>query len=183
VSISSDSYHFGHETGTVSPAMSTGTPDPGPSDGLIDTPSRPGRWIRLAATVAAAALLLVGTIWGQDDMFPFGPFRMYATADKLNAPVADTRFEIVDASGATVALTERNSGIRRAEIEGQLSRFQSDPSLLRVIDDAYVTRNPHAPTPVVVRIVIRWFDLRDGVETGTYHDVTVATWNPPGASE
>ena len=38
------------------------------------------------------------------------------TADKLNAPVNDTRFELVDASGALVTLTEHNTGIRRAEL-------------------------------------------------------------------
>jgi hypothetical protein len=144
--------------------------------------TRRGRRVRLAVTGAVVALLLYGALWGQDDLFPFGPFRMYATADKLNAPIADTRFEIFDASGATVPLTERNTGIRRAEIEGQLARFQHDPSLLRVIDDAYVTRNPHAPTVITVRIVIRWFDLKDGLETGTYHDVTIATWDPPAGA-
>ncbi len=152
----------------------------GPTDALgTDEPSRPGRRARLVATAVVAALLLIGTVWGQDDLFPVGPFRMYATADKLDSPIADTRFEIVDSTGAVIPLTERNTGIRRAEIEGQLARFQTDPSLLRVIDEAYVSRNPRAPAAVVVRIIIRWFDLRDGIQTGTYHDVTIATWDAP----
>jgi hypothetical protein len=145
------------------------------------TLSHRARRIRLAVTVVVAALLLFGTLWGQDDMFPFGPFRMYATADKLNAPVANTRFELVDTTGSVVELTQDNTGIRRAEIEGQLTRFQRDPALLKVIDQAYVARNPHAAAAVTVRIIVRWEDLKGGVPTGAYHDQTIATWNVPGA--
>lgn len=166
----------------IEPGADARTRPDGQARPVTDAPGRRGRRIRLLITAAIAALLLVGTLWGQDDLFPFGPFRMYATADKLNSPVADTRFEIVDATDAIVPLTEVNTGIRRAEIEGQLSRFQTNPSLLRVIDDAYVSRNPHAPAVVTVRIIIRWFDLRNGLETGTYHDVTIATWSPVGAT-
>lgn len=152
-------------------------PDGAPEPDL----TRRGRRIRVIMTIIVAAVLLFGTLWGQDDMFPFGPFRMYATADKLNAPVADTRFELVDTTGATVELTQNNTGIRRAEIEGQLGRFRTDPSLLRVIDEAYVARNPKAPTAVTVRIVIRWEELKGGVPTGASRDETIATWNPPAA--
>jgi hypothetical protein len=145
----------------------------------MDTPSLVGRRVRIAVTLAVGALLLWGTLRGQDDAFPFGPFRMYATADKLDAPVNDTRFELVDASGATVPLTEVNTGIRRAEIEGQLGRFRADPTLLRVIAAAYESRNPSAPKPVTVRIVIRQWQLSGGLKTGTYTDSTFATWNTP----
>lgn len=145
----------------------------------VDRAGGIGRPVRLIVAVVVAALLLYGTVAGQDDLFPFGPFRMYATADKLNSPVADTHFEIVDTTGATIELTEVNTGIRRAEIEGQLGRFRKDPSLLRIIDDAYVTLNPKAPSPVRVQIIIRWYALHDGTETGAYTTQTVATWTPP----
>jgi hypothetical protein len=148
----------------------------------MDTLSRRGRNIRLAITLAVAALVLYGTVLGQDDLFPFGPFRMYATADKLNSPVADTRFELVDTTGAVVELTQYNTGIRRAEIEGQLGRFASDPSLLRVVDEAYVSRNPHAPAAITVRIIIRWNYLKNGITTGKYSYQTVATWQTPSGA-
>src|SRR5215831_18521408 len=125
----------------------------------MDTLSARGRRIRIGVTLIIAGLLLYGTLWGQDDLFPFGPFRMYATTDQLNAPVFDTRFELVDTTGATVQLTEVNTGIRRAEIEGQLTRIEQDPSLLRVIDEAYVSLNPHAPAPVKVEVIVRWHQL------------------------
>lgn len=147
----------------------------------MDTLSRSGRRIRVAITLALTGLVLYGTLWGSDDLFPFGPFRMYATADKLDSPVFDTRFELVDTTGAVVELTEVNTGIRRAEIEGQLTSIEADPTLLRIVDDAYVSRNPHAPAPVTVRVIVRWHDLHNGLETGAYTDRTVATWDPPAA--
>jgi len=145
----------------------------------MDKPSPLGRRLRIGVTLAATALTLWGTMWGQDDAFPFGPFRMFATADQLNAPINDTRFELRDASGAKVVLTEVNTGIRRAEIEGQLGRFRADPSLLRVIADAYIARNPSAPAPVTVWITVREWQLSGGLKTGAYTDETIATWNEP----
>ena len=141
-----------------------------------------GRLVRLAVTLIVAAIVLYGTVLGQDDLFPFGPFRMYATADRLDSPVADTRFELVDTTGAVIELTQYNTGIRRAEIEGQIGRFKQDPALLRVIDAAYVAENPQAPAAVTVRIIIRWDYLKHGVPTGRYSDQTVATWNPPAST-
>jgi hypothetical protein len=142
----------------------------------METLTTRGRWTRLAATLVAAALLLAGSIWGQDDDFPFGPFRMYASVADLDAPAADTRVEALDASGATVRLTETNTGIRRAEIEGQMGRFREHPRLLKVVADAYVRKNPRAPAVGEVRIVIRWHQVRDGLPTGAWRDEVVTTW-------
>ncbi|HEY9483343.1 MAG TPA: hypothetical protein VIR00_10310 [Micromonosporaceae bacterium] len=169
------------DPGAVEPHSGSDAEPDGGSD--VDRPGRLGRPIRLIVAFVVAVLVLYGTVAGQDDLFPFGPFRMYATADKLNSPVADTHFEIIDTTGATIQLTEVNTGIRRAEIEGQLGRFQKDPSLLRIIDDAYVTLNPKAPSPVRVQIIIRWYALHDGTETGAYTTQTVATWTPPGVTK
>lgn len=137
-----------------------------------------GRAVRVAVTLLGAVLLLIGTVWGQDDDFPFGPFRMYATTDDLDKPVPDTRLEATDSSGATVLLTQDNTGIRRAEIEGQLSRFTAEPALLKVVVDAYAQRNPQAPAVREVRVVVRWHDVRDGLPTGSTHDEVAAAWTP-----
>lgn len=135
-----------------------------------------GRAARLVATLLGGALLLAGTIWGQDDHFPFGPFRMYATSNPPDAPAPDTRMEGVDATGELITLTERNTGIRRAEIEGQQSRYVADPDRLRKVAEAYADRNPGAPDLVEVRIVVRWHGITDGRPTGTFRDETVALW-------
>ena len=101
---------------------------------------------------------------------------MYAGVDRLDAPVADTRVEAVDVAGSMVLLTERNTGIRRAEIEGQLHRFTADPGLLAAVARAYTDHNPSAPTLAEVRIVVRWYELRGGYPTGVNHDETLVTW-------
>lgn len=144
----------------------------------VDTLTTRGRAVRLVATVTAGVLLLLGTFWGDDDHFPFGPFRMYSTAPGSDDPAPDTRVEGVDATGAVVSLTERSTGIRRAEIEGQMAEYQADPSRLRRVAEAYQARNPAAPKLVEVRIVIRYEGVRDSRPTGTHTDETVAAWKP-----
>jgi hypothetical protein len=134
--------------------------------------------VRLVATLIGVALLLAGTVVGTDDDFPFGPFRMYATTDRLDAPVADTRVEAVDATGAHLVLTENDTGIRRAEIEGQLPRFVADPAQLATVAAAYAQRHPGARSLTEVSVVIRWHELRRGRPTGGYHDETKVTWRP-----
>jgi hypothetical protein len=128
------------------------------------------------ATFVVGVLLLAGTLWGQDDDFPFGPFRMFATTDQLNSPIADTRVEGVDATGATIALDENATGIRRAEIEGAMKLFRRDPTLLHVVADAYQARHPRAPRITEVRVIIRWHDLKNGRPTGGYKDELAVDW-------
>jgi hypothetical protein len=142
----------------------------------MDTLSARGRVVRAAATALALLLLLTGTLWGQDDHFPFGPFRMYSTAPDPDRSSPDTRVEGVDATGRTVVLTEVNSGIRRAEIEGQQQQYVTDPSRLRHVAAAYASRTPGAPALVEVRIVIRWHGIRHSRPTGTSTDQVIARW-------
>jgi hypothetical protein len=142
----------------------------------MDILSTRGRAARGLVTLLGAALLLAGTLWGQDDHFPFGPFRMYAGSNPPNGRAPDTRVEGVDATGVHVVLGEDKTGIRRAEIEGQQSRYVDNPALLREVADAYAERNPGAPTLVEVRIVIRWHDIQGGRPTGKTSDETVVRW-------
>ncbi|MBO4207392.1 hypothetical protein [Micromonospora echinofusca] len=138
-----------------------------------------GRAVRLIASAVGAALLLAGTLWGTDDHFPFGPFRMYSTSNPANQPAPDTRVEGVDRTGSVVTLDERRTGIRRAEIEGQQDRYTAEPELLREVAEAYAERNPAAPALVEVRVVVRWHGIRDGRPTGRFHDETVVSWLAP----
>ena len=130
----------------------------------------------MSLTLLIGAVLLAGTLWGQDDHFPFGPFRMYAGSNPPNDPAPDTRVEGVDVTGAVVGLDEASTGIRRAEIEGQQGRYAADPTLLRQVADAYAERHPRASALVEVRIVIRWYGIRDSRPTGTSVDETVVRW-------
>lgn len=142
----------------------------------MDTLTTRGRAARLLVTLLGAALLLTGTLWGQDDEFPFGPFRMYATSNPPDQPAPDTRVEGVDAAGTVVVLGQDETGIRRAEIEGQQGRYAEDPARLREVADAYADRHPGAPALVEVRIVIRWHDIKGGRPTGKSSDETVVRW-------
>ncbi|MFJ8582716.1 hypothetical protein [Micromonospora sp. NPDC093277] len=142
----------------------------------METLTTRGRAVRLGATVLGLTLLLAGTVRGTDDDFPFGPFRMYSTSDPPDAPAPDTRVEGVDRTGAVVALGQDATGIRRAEIEGQQSRYVADPALLRRVAEAYAERHPAAPALVEVRIVVRWYDIRGGRPTGQWNDQTAVRW-------
>ncbi|GAA2526081.1 hypothetical protein [Pilimelia columellifera] len=138
-----------------------------------------GRMARLVAAALTFGLLLAGTVWGDDDHFPFGPFRMYATNGGPNTPASDTLIEAVDVNGRTLTLNERNSGVRRAEVEGQLSRYAEDPARLGRLAEAYLATNPGAARLAQVRIVIRWHGIRDSRPTGTHTDELVAQWRLP----
>lgn len=142
----------------------------------METLTPRGRAVRLGATALGLTLLLVGTLWGFDDHFPFGPFRMYSTSEPPNAPAPDTRVEGVDRTGTLVALGQDATGIRRAEIEGQQDRYAADPTLLRQVADAYAERHPGAPELVEVRIVIRWYGIHQGRPTGRWTDETTVRW-------
>ncbi|QOC93798.1 hypothetical protein [Micromonospora craniellae] len=142
----------------------------------MDALTSHGRTIRVAATALGLTLLLAGTAWGDDDHFPFGPFRMYSTSDPADADAPDTRVEGVDLTGAVVDLGERATGIRRAEIEGQQAHYVADPTRLREVADAYERRHPDAPRLTEVRIVIRWHDITDRRPTGQWSDETVVRW-------
>ncbi|AGZ45814.1 hypothetical protein [Actinoplanes friuliensis] len=145
----------------------------------METLSTRGRAIRVAVTALGALLLLLGTLWGQDDDFPFGPFRMYSTAPDPNADAPDTRVEGVDTTGRTIVLTEANSGLRRAEIEGQQRAYIDDPGRLRQVAVAYAEKSPGAAPLTTVRIVIRWEGIEHSRPTGTSRDETIATWTAP----
>lgn len=132
--------------------------------------------MRVAVTLLAGALLLLGTLRGDDDAFPFGPFSMYSSARNLDEPVGDTRLYGIDQAGEELLLLQSLTGLRRAEIEGQLPRFTADPSLLALVAKAYERRNPEEPPLRQVQILVRWNELRDGQPTGRTWDEVVTTW-------
>jgi hypothetical protein len=143
----------------------------------METLTAKGRAIRVAVTLLVVALALAGSLWGTDDDFPLGPQLQFANADPPNEPVVVLRVEAVDAAGKRFELGERETGIRRAEIEDQVERFKSDPALLRSVGDAYVTRHPGAPRPVEIDLIARSHELHNGSATGHYTDTTLAAWH------
>lgn len=141
--------------------------------------SRTGRAVRVAALLAGLALLLAGSAWGDDDHFPFGPFRMYSTADDPDGRVQSTYVRAVDADGRVVdRVAERHVGLRRAEYEGQLSRIVGRPEILGDLADAFSRRHPDAVPWAEVSVVRTSYQLLDGEPTGETTEL-LARWTAP----
>lgn len=135
-----------------------------------------GRRARVAATVVVALLLLAGTFVGQDDDFPFGPFRMYSTRDDPDGTVISTRVEAVDRTGQVRVVDERSTGLKRAEVEGQVGRFRADPELLGALARAHRRLRPDEPAFTEVRVVEQAYQLRDSRPTGEQRERVVVRW-------
>jgi hypothetical protein len=139
--------------------------------------SRAGRWARLVATTVLLALLLGGTLWGDDADFPFGPFRMYSTRADPNTPVVSTRVVGLTEAGEEVRLSGGQVGLRRAEFEGQLERVEEHPDLLGLLADSYAEAHPSAPELMSVQVIQRRIELADGVQTGDYTDHVIVEYD------
>jgi hypothetical protein len=129
-----------------------------------------GRRLRLSAVAVVLALLVAGSVWGDDDEFPFGPFRMYSTRADLNAPVVSTRVVGLTEAGEELRLSGGEVGLRRAEFEGQLDRIAEEPWLLGLLAESFARAHPSAPPLTAVQVVQRRFELVDGAQTGVYDD-------------
>jgi hypothetical protein len=135
--------------------------------------------VRLLVTLVLVVLTLAGTFVGQDDDFPLGPFRMYSTRDAPDGTVVSTRVEAVDARGELRVVDERSTGLRRAEVEGQVGRFVEDPDLLGLLAQAHARLRPGEPRFTQVRVVERVYELRDSRPTGVERERVVARWSGP----
>jgi hypothetical protein len=142
--------------------------------------SAAGRIWRLVSAAVVLALLLVGTVWGNDSAFPFGPFRMYSTRADPNAPVISTRVVGLTDAGTEVRLSGGEVGLRRAEFEGQLPRLEAHPQLLGLLAQSYAQRHPSAPELVSVQVVQRHFELRNGTQTGAFSDTVLVAYDLAG---
>jgi len=137
------------------------------------TPRR--RLIRLIVGAAILALTLSGTVFGDDYAFPFGPPRMYATRADPGAPVSSTRVVGLTYDGVEVPLSGGEVGLRRAEFEGQVPRLVDNPELLGLLALTYETNHPDAEPLAAVAIIVRRYELDDGMRTGSYVDDVLVT--------
>jgi hypothetical protein len=139
--------------------------------------SRAQRMRRALATIVASAGLLAGTFWGNDYHFPFGPFRMYSVANRLDGRIRSAVVEVrTDESGWLRARTPADIGMKRAEIEGQVDRFVADPDLLKHLATAYERLNPDGTEVFAVRLLQETTQLRNGRPSGLVEVTTLATW-------
>ena len=137
-----------------------------------------GRTVRIVLTAAVLALVVIGTVWGQDSAFPFGPFRMYATRDEPTGRVRSTQIEGITASGKRLVITGTETALRRAEVEGQMHRFRAHPELLATLATAYQRRHRGARLRAV-EIVVHDFGLDRSRDPGHDRRSVLARWDRP----
>jgi hypothetical protein len=154
---------------------------PGQAEVLRLSPA--ARILRLAVAGAVLALLVVGAVWGDDDAFPFGPFRMYSTRADPDAPVISTRVVGLTATGEEIRLSGGEVGLRRAEFEGQLPRIEAHPQLLGLLAGSFAAKHPAAQHLVEVRVVQRRFELSAGQPTDRYTDRVLVDYVLPGDAQ
>ena len=134
-----------------------------------------GRSARLALTAVAVVLLVYGTIAGSDDMFPFGPFRMYAGYYSPNGVITSNLLMARTANGQVVTPTQADIGLARGDIEGELGAFRADPARLADLAQTFHRRHPAASPYVAMWIVQKRWQLHDrAVDTQT--SVTLVSW-------
>ena len=134
-----------------------------------------GRNVRLAATAVVLALVLAGSVWGEDDHWPFGPFRMYSTTTRLDGRVIVPSFRALTEQGRTLELSTDDVGLRRAEVLGQLDRLRSRPELLRLLAVAHARLHPGTPRLRSLSLVAGVHRLERGRPAG-FHERVLVTW-------
>jgi hypothetical protein len=142
---------------------------------------RAGLAWRSVVAVTFLALLLLGTLQGNDDRWPFAPMSQYAFAVHLDGEIRSTAIEAVTTKGVrtVVPLSPGGVGLRRAEVEGQLPRFVADPALLEAVAAAYARRHPGRPRYARLELHQSVSRLVAGVVVGAPQDVVLAAWDVP----
>ena len=125
--------------------------------------------------LTTAVLLLYGTVAGRDDMFPFGPFSMYAGWYPPNGVITSHQLKAETADGLLVSVGQDDIGIARADIEGEMARLRADPQRLADFAVAFHRRHPRSAPYVRVWVEQSRWQLHDRavVDAST---VTLAEW-------
>ncbi len=141
------------------------------------TLSAAGVAARLAATAVGLLLITAGTVWGQDDHFPFGPFRMYSTSSAPDGPINVLRIDSHTESEGwqRASLTPASVGMNPAEVEGQLPRFVDQPDLLGKLASTHARLQPEDEPWTAMRLVRRQYVLVDRRPTDIRESV-IAEW-------
>jgi hypothetical protein len=139
--------------------------------------TRAARLRRGVATLLVLVALVIGTFWGDDDHWPFGPFRMFSIRNRLDGRVKAAAVELTMSDGTQLEekISSGTLALRRAEVEGQIDRFEHNPALLRHIASLYGEIHPRSSV-VGVRLYYEITPLAGGRPAGTPAEHTIATW-------
>ncbi|MEU8136663.1 hypothetical protein [Streptodolium elevatio] len=135
------------------------------------------RWWRAVAAALGIALIVHGSLLGNDDQFPFAPMSMFAFRTDPNGNI-DSHYLEADTDAGTrvkVPMSRNGAGMGRAELEGQLFKIMADPSLLQNLADTQRRLHPDTPHYVHIYVMRDRTVLRDGAKD---HVVTeqLADW-------
>ena len=139
-----------------------------------------GRRIRLGAAAAVLVLVVAGSLWGDDDNWPFGPFRMYSTTQHINGSVREPFFRAFMQDGQVLRLGASDMGLKRAEVLGQRRRIEAHPELLGALALAHARFHPDAPRIAKLSLVMEVHKLRNGRPVSSSEQVRV-TWHRPAS--
>jgi hypothetical protein len=145
---------------------------------VIRLPAFARGW-RVLLLLLLAALFLAGTAVGQDDWWPFGPWRMYATSTPPSGSVYSLAIQVregADPNWRNANLTPTSIGLTRAEVEGRVPQLTADPDILGTLAHSHARLRPKEPAWVAVRVVRNEALLSDGAPTGQIRTTTVASW-------
>ncbi|GLW67027.1 hypothetical protein Arub01_52700 [Actinomadura rubrobrunea] len=123
---------------------------------------------RLWRTIAAAAVigtLCYTSLRGTDDDFPLGPMTQFAFSVKDDGGEIHAHWLEADTAAGThvrLPMDAVGTGMKRAEIEGQMTRIVRDPSLLQGIADAQRRLHPERPALTRIYLVHQVKRLRNG---------------------
>jgi hypothetical protein len=130
------------------------------------------------------ALFLGGTFKGNDNWWPFGPWRMFATSTSPSGSVVALKIEVQEGSDPKwepANLVPSSVGLNRAEIEGRVPQMTADPKILGTLITSHTKLRPNEPRWHAIRVVRSEVLLAHGAPTGQTRDTTIVTW-PAGSS-
>jgi hypothetical protein len=144
---------------------------------LLLSPAR--RAWRVAALGGLTALFLLGSVVGQDDWWPFGPWRMFATSSAPSGSVIAFAVQVQTEQQPDwhdVELSPASIGLNRAEVEGRSGVIEADPQMLGTLAASHARLRPHDAPWTAVRLVRRETVLADRVPTGELRESEIALW-------
>ncbi|MFG2090733.1 MULTISPECIES: hypothetical protein [unclassified Spirillospora] len=136
-------------------------------------PLRLGRGARLWRSLSGAAVvgaLLCTSAYGSNDHFPLGPMTQFAfSVQDDGGTISSFWLEADTADGEHVELSRSavGTGMKRAEIEGQMSRIVRDPSLLQGIAEGQHRLHPGGPELTRIYVVQEIKTLKHGKVVST----------------
>lgn len=127
-------------------------------------------------SLVLALATIAGSLFWTDDAFPIAPFRMFSYGNRPDTLVRDTRIEGELETGEEIRVGWADVGLRRAELEGQYSRFRADPRLLGSLARAFEDRGVYLDE---LQLVQRVRHLENRERVGPTETVVLETWKRP----